>query len=97
MKATTIIIAAFLTLQAGILFAGNDNITAPAANETSMISLASLAPSTPLEATFEEIVTVNMADLMPSVPAEATFEDMTSEMNPPVDFAPVTPAVADFE
>ncbi len=47
MKTTTIIIAAIFTLQAGILFAGNDKISTAVSNETSSMTILALAPSTP--------------------------------------------------
>ncbi len=98
MKTTTIILAAIFTLQVGILFAENDNISTSVINETSAITLVSLAPSTPVEATFEEIITVNeMVSLVPLTPAEATFEEMPSDMISLVMLAPVTPATADFQ
>ncbi|MCX6268866.1 MAG: hypothetical protein NTW16_16190 [Bacteroidetes bacterium] len=98
MKATTIIIAAILSLQAGNLFAGNEISSAPVTNESVTLTLAALAPVTPLEATFEEIPEMNeVSFLAPVSPAEATFEDMPCEPDLIVDFAPTTPSVADFE
>jgi hypothetical protein len=98
MKATTIIIATVLALQVNILFADNDNTSAPATGENTLISMSSLSPATPAEATFEEGFEMNeAAHLAPVIPAEATFEDMPSEMTQTVDLAPMTPAVADFE
>ncbi|MEI7725774.1 MAG: hypothetical protein WCK09_11765 [Bacteroidota bacterium] len=97
MKTTTIIIAAIFTLQAGILFAGNDNISTPVANITSAITLTALAPSTPVEATFEDMIPLNeMNSLIPVIPAEATFEEMPADMISLVMLAPVTPVTADF-
>ncbi|MEI7727818.1 MAG: hypothetical protein WCK09_22115 [Bacteroidota bacterium] len=97
MKTTTIIIAAIFTLQASILFAGNDNISTPVTNETAAIILTTLAPSTPVEATFEEMIPVNeINSLIPVTPSEATFEEMPAEMISLVMLAPVTPVTADF-
>ncbi len=96
MKATTVILAAVLTLQAGILFAGNDNI-APVSNENSSISMISLVPATPAEATFEDMETGSMAYLVPSTPAEATFDDMPVMVPSVGDLMPGTPVLADFE
>ena len=97
MKTTTIIIAAIFTLQASILFAGNDNISTPVTNETSAITITALAPSTPAEATFEEMIPVNeMNSLIPVTPTEATFEEMPAEMISLVLLAPLTPVTADF-
>jgi hypothetical protein len=98
MKTTTIIIAAIFTLQASILFAGNDHISTPAATETSAITLTTLAPSTPVEATFEEMSPVNeMNSLIPVTPTEATFEEMPADTISLEMLAPVTPVTADFE
>ena len=97
MKTTTIIIAAIFTLQAGILFADNDNIVTPVTNETSVITLTTLAPSTPVEATFEEMIPVNeINSLIPVTPSEATFEEMPADMISLVMLAPVMPVTADF-
>jgi hypothetical protein len=97
MKTTTIIIAAIFTLQAGILFAGNDNVLIPVSNETSSMTITALAPSTPAEATFEEITMIDeMASLVPVTPAEASFEEMPSDMISMVLLAPATPITADF-
>ena len=97
MKTTTIIIAAIFTLQASMLFAGNDNISIPVTNETSAIILTALAPSTPVEATFEEMIPVNeMNTLVPVTPAEATFEEMPADMISLALLAPLTPVTADF-
>ena len=97
MKAKITIFAAVLTLQAGILFAGNDNVSAPLANESSMILMISLAPATPVEATFEDMSTISMNDLMPMTPSEATFDDIPASVSSIIDLSPETPAVADFE
>ena len=98
MKATTIIIASVLALQVNILLAGNEATLGPVTNETATITLASLAPSTPTEVTFEEVVEMNeFANLAPMIPSEATFEDMPSEIASIVDLAPMTPTVAEFE
>ncbi|MDP1621325.1 MAG: hypothetical protein Q8M08_03210 [Bacteroidales bacterium] len=94
MKTSTIIIAAILTLNTGLLFAGNETTTASVTNRNRMISLA---PSMPLEATFEDAVTIETNNLIPVLPAEAEFNDTPSEMVSFADLAPVTPAVADFD
>jgi hypothetical protein len=97
MKTTTIIIAAIFTLQAGILFAGNDNISTSVSIETPAITFAVLAPSTPVEATFEEMPMLNeTASLTPVAPAEASFEEMPSDMFSLLMLAPATPITADF-
>ena len=89
-------IAAVLTLQAGILFAGNDNYAAPVTNKSSVIALA---PVVPMEATFEEldVTVIDAALLAPVIPAEVTFEDFTTDMITPAVLAPAIPAAADFE
>ena len=96
MKTSTIIIAAVLTLQAGILFAGNDNAPA-ASNDNSVITLVSIAPATPAEATFEEVAPINeFVKLVPATPAEATFDDVAGDLVPTCNLAPLTPDQADF-
>jgi hypothetical protein len=97
MKASTIILAALFTLQVSVLFAGNESTALNSTPIETTLDLLALVPSTPAEATFEE-VNIEMFDftaLAPIVPAEADFEDMA----PVVDLeslAPVTPAEADF-
>ena len=94
MKTTITILATIFTLQAGILLAGNDD--AGTRGETTSVSMASLAPVTPVEATFEDaVVMFGFAGLAPVTPAEATFEDVPADIIP--DLAPLTPAAADFE
>ncbi len=94
MKATSIIIAAALTLSVNVLFAGINNESAPVSSNNTEISLTSLAPSLPSVATFEDAVAVNdFTFLAPVTPAVADFEEV-------IDFsslAPTTPAEADFE
>jgi hypothetical protein len=98
MKATTIIMAAVLSLLGSSLFAENNINLAPVAGANATISLVSLAPVTPVEATFEEIVTLtDYSVFAPAIPLEADFND--NEMIQPVDYstlAPATPAEADF-
>ncbi|MEI7726925.1 MAG: hypothetical protein WCK09_17580, partial [Bacteroidota bacterium] len=54
-------------------------------------------PSTPVEATFEEMIPVNeMNSLIPVTPTEATFEETPADMISLVMLAPVTPVTADF-
>ncbi|MEI7662281.1 MAG: hypothetical protein WCK34_08790 [Bacteroidota bacterium] len=98
MKASTIIAAAILSLQAGILFAGNENTSAPVTNENMTISIVALAPAPPAEATFEEIEAVDETLVFaPVTPSEATFGDEYNEQAPVIGLAPSTPATADFE
>jgi hypothetical protein len=104
MKATTIIIAAVLSLQFNILFAGNpdNNVNNNVSdNEISNFSLINLAPVTPSEAGFSDVIPeplVNVTKLAPVTPAEADFNDNAPEINSnTIDLAPETPSVADFE
>ena len=96
MKTITITIATILTLQAAILFAGNETTSAPMTNERVTITLA---PSVPLEATFEDLneVVVNIDALAPVIPSEADFSDVAPVENATLmNLAPLTPSVADF-
>ena len=95
MKTKIITLAAVLFLQAGFLFAGNESTSAPV---TSPIATIRLAPTTPVEATFEEVAFVNECSaLVPVTPSEATFEDMPTDMISIVDVAPALPTEADFD
>ncbi|MEI6682094.1 MAG: hypothetical protein WCO44_05680 [Bacteroidota bacterium] len=96
MKATPIILAAVLTLSLNVLFAGNDGA---AANPELNTVQTSLAPSTPSEATFEEVNDAGFAviTLAPVTPAEADFSDVAANVTPDIfALAPVTPVEADF-
>jgi hypothetical protein len=103
MKATTIIIAAVLSLQVSLLFAGNNETKSVVNNDIVPLNINTLAPVTPVEATFEEAtcpgsVTFNYTTLAPVTPEEADFSDVVPEKK--IDFtilAPVTPAEADFD
>ena len=94
MKATTIILAAVLTLSMNVLFASNDG--AVVNSESS--SVQTLAPSTPSEATFEDMTDATATyNLVPVTPDEADFSDVAPELT--IDYsvlAPVTPGEADF-
>jgi hypothetical protein len=98
MKAiATFIIATILALQVNVLFAGNDITSTPAANAIAAITLTSLTPTVPVEATFEDAIDMtDFASLAPTTPAEAQFEDINYETVTAMNLAPVTPA-ADFE
>jgi hypothetical protein len=74
MKATTIILAAVLSFSMNVLFAGNDGAVV---NREMNVVYTSLAPSTPTEATFEEIsdATVTIIILEPVTPVEADFTE----------------------
>jgi len=101
MKTMTLTLAAVLTLQAGVLFAGvdNDEVNASAASMT--INITALAPATPAEAVFEDMILPAVNDfstLAPVMPSEADFSDALSAAGPdPLALAPVTPAEADFQ
>jgi hypothetical protein len=97
MKAIITILAAILILQAGMILAGNDNISTPAMNESVVITLA---PSVPMEATFEEIVAtiIEVDAISPDIPIVADFYDIAPEAGfTLMNLAPLTPAVADFD
>ncbi len=94
MKATTTILAAVLTLSMNVLFASNDGTVVN--NNINSSTFTTLAPSTPAEATFEDM-TVATINLAPIAPIEADFSDVAPEVV--IDFsimAPVTPSEADF-
>jgi hypothetical protein len=97
MKTTTTILAVIFTLQIGVLFAGNEDITTPSTEVTSSLNILSLAPSSPVEATFEDIAVDNtIIGLPPVIPADASFEDFSLELISISDLSPITPLVADF-
>ncbi|MCX6268841.1 MAG: hypothetical protein NTW16_16065 [Bacteroidetes bacterium] len=96
MKTTITILAAVLTLNAGILFAGNEISSAPIANESTFITLA---PSAPMVATFEDaaIALVDFVSIAPVTPVEADFSDVAPDATIDLtNLAPLTPAMADF-
>lgn len=96
MKTTITILAAVLTLNAGILFAGNNTFSGTETTESAIITIA---PSTPLEATFEDvnIAVLDFAAIMPSTPVEADFSDVAPDAAIDItNLMPSTPAVADF-
>ena len=96
MKTTMTILAAVLTLQSGILFAGNEITLAPAARVSSTIALA---PSVPMEVTFEDVATstLDISSLAPATPLEADFNDVITEaVIDLATLAPMAPTTADF-
>ncbi|MCX6286958.1 MAG: hypothetical protein NTY96_07575 [Bacteroidetes bacterium] len=99
MKATTIIIATILTLQLNVLFAGNKSTSAPVYNENTITTIVSLAPTTPNEATFEDISfeMVSSLDLAPITPVVADFEEVNDLAVDLTTLAPISPDEADFE
>ena len=97
MKTTTTILAAIFTLQIGVLFAGNENITTPSTEVTSSLNILYLAPSSPVEATFEDIaMDITFIGLPPVTPVDASFEDFSLEMISVSNLSPIIPVVADF-
>ena len=82
MKATTYIIAAVLSLQVSLLFADNSEMKRGINYESSSPVLNNLAPTTPAEAGFSDVVPEtgsNLSNLAPVTPAEADFNDMVPE------------------
>jgi len=97
MKTLTIIIIAVLALQANVLTACSA-ISLPIPTEGSTFTPALLAPSTPMEATFEDDVqATGYAALVPFIPAEASFEDAGIGVLMMDDLTPVVPTVAAFD
>jgi len=101
MKATTIIIAAVLSLQVNLLIAGNNETSTKYNSDLSNISLNILAPVTPEEADFSDIIPepiLNKSNLAPVTPSEADFNDSAPEaVTNDISLAPETPSVADFD
>ncbi len=98
MKTTTIIIAAILSFQVTILFAGN-NETASLNNDSEFSCLTCItAPGTPSEASFEDDVPeIDIATLAPVTSEEADFSDFVFETSTDLtNLAPFAPAEADF-
>ncbi|MEI6435096.1 MAG: hypothetical protein WCP32_09645 [Bacteroidota bacterium] len=94
---TKIILAVILSLQIGILFAGNENITALVAEVNSSTNTTTLVPITPAEATFEDITAeITFFGLSPLTPIVASFEDFSVEMVSVTDLSPIMPSEADF-
>lgn len=97
MKTTCILLVTIFTLQINFLFAGNDGASIVSGSSLLAKNAITLAPSTPTEATFEDVATATAFSLLaPKTPADATFEDEAGEVPIP-NLAPVTPAEADFE
>jgi hypothetical protein len=98
MKTTTMILAAFLSLHVSLLFAGNETDMNNNTPGTITLSITSLMPVTPSEATFEEvnIPGIDFNALAPDTPSEATFEDTVQAISIE-SLAPKTPGEATFE
>jgi hypothetical protein len=97
MKTITTLIIALFTIQASLLFAGNESDALTRTPGETIPDLTSLVPVTPAEAEFEEVTTetIDLNSVAPVVPAEAEFEEMV----PVIDLgslAPVVPAEAVF-
>jgi hypothetical protein len=96
MKTTLIITLTLIIFQINSLFAGNKIGSVTENRETISSITAIYPPSTPNEATFEEMAAAEeVAILSPVTPKEATFEDAPEETCI-ADLAPVTPKEADF-
>ena len=99
MKATTIIVAAVLSLQVITLIAGNNFSPLTPNSDANSSCCVVIMPTTPAEATFEDDVTLtDFVVLAPVTPGEADFSDSIEDQA--VDFivlTPVTPVEADFE
>ena len=95
-----IIIASVLALQMNILVAGNECTSSPTSNESANTALISIAPTTPMEATFES----DTNDLAgPTNPAQLTqamagFENPVDALTLDIEtLAPKSPVEADFD
>jgi hypothetical protein len=85
MKTKIIIVLALITLNINLVSARNNSpkgVDGPAKSEWTA-SFTLLAPVTPTEATFEDVIAVNtgttyLSSLAPVTPKEATFEEITS-------------------
>jgi len=101
MKARTIIIATVIFLQVSFLFADNNEVVPTVNNDISLGTISTLAPVTPVEADFSDVVpekNIDMTILAPVTPSEADFNDNTEDQTLNLTaLAPVTPAEADFE
>jgi len=96
MKSATILLAAVLTLSLNVVFARTGGTAMISETSSSRISIA---PVTPVEATFEEMTdaTATFTLLAPVTPAEADFSDAIPETTIDIAaLAPVTPGEAEF-
>jgi hypothetical protein len=97
MKTLTMILAAALTLQVGVLFAGNMNERVPAARENTPMITVSLIPEIPAVATFEEMLVTDLyTSFVPSYPMAADFNETEVDLIFVPGLAPAIPMVADF-
>jgi hypothetical protein len=93
---TIIILAAVLMLQINSIFANVEGVPVNKNEEMAIPSVLMLAPSTPQEATFEELVpSAEISTAAPVTPKEATFDDAVDDIRTFI-LAPVVPSEADF-
>ena len=103
MKATSILTSIILVTVSTLAFAGNGDPRSQPATELSYEQIAYLAPTTPLEADYDDAVTSSpallvLSALAPDVPGVADYDDsvpgwsVTSSRG-----EPVFPLSADFE
>ena len=88
-----ITLATIFTLSINILLVGN-NIPVVNADLNSNYTL--LAPSAPVEATFEDNAVADLSTFAPVAPREADFPDAPETTNDYSYLAPIAPAEADF-
>lgn len=102
---TIYILVALLGLQFNTMFAAGNYSELPVMSKesVSIVNSVMLTPSTPAEATFEDLIESdelfsNFSALAPVIPMVADFSDgaPVSEINM-ISLAPVTPKEADFE
>jgi hypothetical protein len=95
----TILLIAIFCLQAVAIFAeGTDSKSDARSNEAVSSIFITLAPTMPVEATFEDVAVVSeFSALMPVTPMEADFNDVAAvESMDITNLAPVEPVEADF-
>ncbi|TRZ75684.1 MAG: hypothetical protein D4R97_02080 [Bacteroidetes bacterium] len=99
-KRAILIFTLFLGFQVQLVMAESPTNSSPTKNT---LDLSVLAPVTPKEATFDDILpekAPSMVSLAPVAPKEATFDDDDSSIEISTELlrevAPVTPAEADF-
>ncbi len=100
-KRAILIFTLFLGSQIQLLMAKSPENSGPAKN---IFDLSVLAPVTPKEATFDDVLpekAPSMVSIAPVAPKEATFDDDDSSLEISTELlrevAPVTPAEADFD
>ena len=98
MKLTKVLIIVIFTFQVSNIFAGNTEPKSVSSSDFTSSPVLTLAPTTPIEATFEDDATLtDFAGLAPVTPVEADFSDVVPEQNIEMTkLAPVTPVEADF-